>query len=131
MELNTEMENRSIQQQQIIHPLDKQQTIVNQTQQIAYSSLLLIQQLEKRLELLQTKIDYVLDYIQQGELIDVQQMEYFAELDSYIRFFRLRICMVPTTTRGVGNWFGHLSQWTVVTTNHFPNGTTDYFVRRQ
>ena len=48
MELNTEMENRGIQQQQIVHLLDKQATIVNQTQQIAHSSLLLIQQLEKR-----------------------------------------------------------------------------------
>jgi hypothetical protein len=38
--------------------------------------------LEKRSELLQTKIDYALDYIQQGELIHVQKMEYFAELDS-------------------------------------------------
>jgi hypothetical protein len=52
MELNTEMEKRGIQQQQIVHLLDKQATIVNQTQQIAHSSLLLIQQLEKRSELL-------------------------------------------------------------------------------
>ena len=38
--------------------------------------------MEKRSELLQTKIDNALDYIQQGELIHVKQMEYFAELDS-------------------------------------------------
>jgi hypothetical protein len=82
MERNTEMEKKGIQQQQIVHLLDKQATIVNQTQQIAHSSLLLIQQLQKRSELLQTKIDYALDYIQQGELIHIQQMEYFAELDS-------------------------------------------------
>jgi hypothetical protein len=76
------MEKRVIQQQQIVHFLDKQATFVNQTQQIAHSSLLLIQQLEKRSELLQAKIDYALDYIQQGELIHIQEMEYLAELDS-------------------------------------------------
>jgi hypothetical protein len=82
IDLHTEMEKRGLQQQQIVHLIDKQVTIANQTQQIAHSSLLLIKALEKRSTLLQSKIDYVLEYIQHSELIHLQQLEYFAELDS-------------------------------------------------
>jgi hypothetical protein len=82
IDLHTEMGKRGLQQQHIVHLLDKQATIINQTQQITHASLLLIKELEKRSTLLQSKIDYVLEYIQHSELIHLQQLEYFAELDS-------------------------------------------------
>ncbi len=63
-----------LQEQQIVHLLDRQAIIVNQTQQITHSSLLLIQELEKRSELLKSKFDYALDNVQQGELIPIQKI---------------------------------------------------------
>jgi hypothetical protein len=53
IDLHTEMGKRGLQQQHIVHLLDKQATIVNQTQPIAHSSLLLIKESEKRLTLFQ------------------------------------------------------------------------------
>ena len=82
VELSGDMENMGHRQQQIIHLLDKQATIVNETLQITRDNLLVLQELQKRSALLQNKVDYILEYIKHSELIHVQQMEYFAELDS-------------------------------------------------
>ena len=81
VESSADMENMGHRQQQIVHLLDKQATIVNETLQVTRDNLLILQELQKR-SLLQNKVDYILDYIKHSELIHVQQMEHFAELDS-------------------------------------------------
>ncbi len=65
------MDNKGPHQQQIVHLLDKQATIVNETLQLTRNNLLILRKLQKRSELLQNKADYIMDYIQHSELIHV------------------------------------------------------------
>ncbi len=71
VELSRDMDNVGQHQKQIVHLLDKQATIVNETLQLTRNNLLILRKLQKRSELLQKKADYIMDYIKHSELIHV------------------------------------------------------------
>jgi|688.fasta_scaffold677779_1 hypothetical protein len=95
------------------------------TQSPFHSSLLLIKELEKRSTFIAKQNYITFYYIQHRELIYLQQLEYFAELDSkFASLDSVLDYVVPETTGSVGNWLGHFSQWATIPTNYFTSNPT-------
>lgn len=57
----------------VVHVLDKHTLIVNETLQLTRSNLVLLQDPQHQSSILNKRVDYILDYIQSYELIQIQQ----------------------------------------------------------
>lgn len=57
----------------VVHVLDKHTLIVNETLQLTRSNLVLLQDPQHHSSILNKRVDYILDYIQSYELIQIQQ----------------------------------------------------------